>query len=64
MTLSSPWVARACSLRLRLKCDEPLSIFAFNFNLRRYIKAAFSDYVARKTEYDAGAYTPPLLSST
>ena len=22
--------------RLRLKCDEPLSNFAFNFNLRRY----------------------------
>ena len=25
---------------LKLKYDEPLSIFAFNFNLRRYIKAA------------------------
>jgi hypothetical protein len=24
---------------LRLKCDEPLSNFAFNFNLRRYSKA-------------------------
>jgi hypothetical protein len=24
------------SLRLKLKCDEPLSDFAFNFNLRRY----------------------------
>jgi hypothetical protein len=23
---------------LKLKCDEPLSNFAFNFNLRRYIK--------------------------
>ena len=22
--------------RLKLKCDEPLSNFAFNFNLRRY----------------------------
>jgi hypothetical protein len=25
-------------LRLKLKCDEPLSKFAFNFNLRRYNK--------------------------
>ena len=24
--------------RLKLKCDEPLSNFAFNFNLRRYIE--------------------------
>ena len=24
--------------RLKLKCDDPLSIFAFNFNLRRYLK--------------------------
>jgi hypothetical protein len=24
---------------LKLKCDDPLSNFAFNFNLRRYIKA-------------------------
>ena len=25
--------------RLILKCDEPLSDFAFNFNLRRYTEA-------------------------
>jgi len=25
--------------RLTLKCDEPLSNFAFKFNLRRYIKS-------------------------
>ena len=25
--------------RLKLKCDEPLSKIAFNFDLRRYIKA-------------------------
>jgi hypothetical protein len=24
--------------RLKLNCDEPLSNFAFNFNLRRYSK--------------------------
>jgi len=24
---------------LKLKCDEPLSNFVFNFNLRRYIEA-------------------------
>ena len=27
---------------LTLKCDEQLSIFAFNFNLRRYIEVVFS----------------------
>ena len=27
------------SKRLKLKYDEPLSNFAFNFNLRRYIEA-------------------------
>jgi len=26
--------------RLKLKCDGPLSIFAFNFNLRRYTVAS------------------------
>jgi hypothetical protein len=25
--------------RLKLNCDDPLSIFAFNFNLRRYTSA-------------------------
>ena len=25
-----------CNQRLKVKCDEPLSNFAFNFNLRRY----------------------------
>ena len=28
-----------CNQRLKLKSDEPLSKFAFNFNLRRYIEA-------------------------
>jgi hypothetical protein len=26
--------------RLKLKCDDPLSNFAFKFKLRRYIKSA------------------------
>ena len=31
--------------RLKAKCDEALSNFAFNFNLRRYTKVlAFVDY--------------------
>jgi hypothetical protein len=25
-----------CNQRLKLQCDEPLSNFAFNFNVRRY----------------------------
>jgi len=28
---------------LKLKCDEPLSNFAFNFNLRRYSKVLLSE---------------------
>ena len=28
--------------RLKLKCDAPLSIFAFKFNLHRYIMAIIS----------------------
>jgi len=30
---------RAWFQRLKLRCDEPLSNFTFNFNLRRYIMA-------------------------
>jgi len=29
-----------CNQRWKLKCDEPLSNFAFNFNVRRYTPAA------------------------
>ena len=34
--------------RLKLKYDEPLSNFAFNFNLRRYIKATQASRKAKK----------------
>jgi hypothetical protein len=30
-----------CNQRLKLKCDEPLSNVAFNFNVRRYTEADF-----------------------
>ena len=30
--------------RLKLKCDEPLSNFAFNFNLRRYNLVTADDF--------------------
>jgi hypothetical protein len=33
-----PTLKPAGTKRLKLKCDEPLSNFAFNFNLRRYSK--------------------------
>jgi len=36
LTPSPPQVDRAWFQRLALKCDESLSNFAFNFNLRRY----------------------------
>jgi hypothetical protein len=31
-----PRVETACFQRLKLKCDEPLSSFAFKFDLRHY----------------------------
>ena len=37
----------ACNQRLRLKCDEPLSSFAFNFNVRHYIVEWFAEEVGR-----------------
>ena len=50
--------------RLRLRCDEPLSDFAFNFNLRRYTQVFFHRYYATKTDKVAGAYTRQHFSST
>ena len=32
--------------RLKLKCDEPLSDFAFNLNLRRYILSSLSSFMS------------------
>jgi hypothetical protein len=41
LNLSNPSWKRVCfqSTRVKLKCDYPLSNFAFNFNLRRYTEA-------------------------
>jgi len=54
--------------RLKLKYDGPLSNFAFNFNLCRYIQGigvddifVFFDTFRQAT---AGAYTRSLLSSS
>jgi len=33
-----PYLKPPGTKRLKLKCDEPLSNIAFNFNLRRHIK--------------------------
>jgi hypothetical protein len=47
---------------LKLQHDEPLSIFAFSFNVRYYNK--WWDIIEEKREHEAGAYTRPLFSST
>ena len=47
--------------RLKLECDEPLSNFAFNFNLRRYNEAVLE---AHASCLKAGAYTRPLHGAT
>jgi hypothetical protein len=35
--------------RLKLQCDDPLSNFAFKFNLRRYITACFAYFSGSTT---------------
>ena len=67
-----PLLKAPVTKRLKLKCDELLSSFAFKFNLRRYIEIdadkrtmnvldiAGAEWEARK----AGAYTRPTFSST
>jgi hypothetical protein len=61
------------SKRLIRKCDEPLSMFAFSFNLRCFIQElrgiVGDDYtrigkMSIIEEGEAGAYTRPLLGST
>jgi len=55
------------SKRLKLKCDVPLSNFAFNFNLRRYNMAMLTYKWFIPTQgpnFPAGAYTRPLFGST
>ena len=47
--------------RLKLEYDKLLSSFAFKFNLRRYTELLLTRG-ADGTK--AGAYTPPLFSST
>jgi hypothetical protein len=50
---------------LKPKSDEPLSEFAFNFNMRRYDKAAIDVYdEAQRIGVEAWAATGPLFSST
>jgi hypothetical protein len=55
--------------RLKLKCDEPLSKFAFNFKSRRYSKAIVgqgqrgqSFFICEKGEYKVSAR--PQLART
>ena len=57
-----PTLKATGSERLKLKYDEPLSNFAFNFNLRPYASGKSVCYNAPVLE--AGAYTRPLFSST
>ena len=75
---SKPTLTAPGTKRLKLKCDEPLSNFAFKCNLRHYIlddRAAAAEEVAAAEAADpygaalrygleAGAYTRPLLGST
>jgi hypothetical protein len=57
-----PMLKATGTRRLKLECDEPLSNFAFNFNLRRY-KKAIREEVAQRAAAEAGACTRPLFGS-
>jgi hypothetical protein len=46
---------------LKLQYDEPLSNFAFNFDLRHYTE---EEKKRKAAEMEAGAYTPPPLLSS
>jgi len=52
--------------RLKLKCDDPLSIFAFKFNFRRFTTAETTTALASvgRCRLTSGAYTRPLFGST
>jgi hypothetical protein len=64
------------TIRLKLKCDEPLSNFAFKYNLRHYNAEEAARLEREMTAKDklaedlrgeaseAGAYTRPPFSST
>ena len=64
LTVSKPDFKRAWFQRLKLKCDESLSNFAFNFNLRRYTEAEFKymDVKAMEKCMAAGPYDCITLS--
>ena len=47
--------------RLNLKCDEPLSYFAFNFNVRRYDEAAYDAAFTAGRDPPRVDYTEPTL---
>jgi hypothetical protein len=52
--------------RLTLTCNEPLSNFAFNFNVSRYSEAPSEGLTENLQElgFEAGAYTRPPLGPT
>jgi len=75
LAVSKPVLKALCFQCLKLQCDESLSNFGFNCNLRRYTLArmsAFADFQLPEMQrspleelcLQAGAYTRSLLSST
>jgi len=65
LIVSKPVLNARLVSALETKYDELLSNVAFNFNLRRYIEAAFSKLTrGRGGSSQAGAYTRPRFGST
>ena len=69
--LMKPTLKAPRTKRLKLKYDEPISNFAFKFNLRRYTEVVMGyTFLAAGTSVPdlissvAGAHIPPLFSST
>jgi hypothetical protein len=47
--------------RLKLKCDEQHSTFAFNFNLRRYTMDKITGRLERAKEWDQAVYNEVMF---
>ena len=51
-----------CNQRLKLKCDEPLSDFPFNVNVRRYSKARLMEMTPANYIGNATAQANDILA--
>ena len=56
---NKPTLKAPGAMHLKLRCDGPVSNFAYKFNMRRYTVAGTDDAAWSRTVAQAGAYTRP-----